>query len=122
MMKHPGIDMIENLRDRGDRDDIQIATRLRTEKAALNIAMEKTSMDNPAKLKPDDIKMLRGYEVALAYIDINDPTNRAATSRLKNAIEGYNSTGQPNDSTRYDARLKDATKAPTSRVSVNLDF
>ena len=122
MIKHPGIDMIENLRARGDRDDIQIATRLRTEKAALNISMEKTCMDNPAKLKTDDIKMLRGYEVALAYIDIADPGNKTAMARLKNAIDGYNSTGQPNDSTRYDARLKDALQPPKSRVSVNLDF
>lgn len=121
-IRHPGIDMIENLRARGDRDDMQIATRLRTEKAALNIAMEKTSMDNAAKLKTDDIKMMRGYEVALAYIDIYDPENKTAMARLKNAIDGYNATGQPNDSTRYEARLKDALQPPKQRISVSLDF
>ncbi len=121
-MKHSGIDMIENLRTRGDRDDNQIASRLRTEKAALNIAMEHTAQDNPAKLKPDDIKMLRGYEVALAYIAIEDLTNKTAIARLKNAIDGYNATGQPNDSLRYEARLKDAVKPPTSRLSVTFDL
>lgn len=121
-MKHPGIDMVENLRARGDRDDSQITARLRREKAALNIAMEKTCTDNPARLKPDDIKMLRGYEVALAYISIYDPGNKTATARLQNAIEGYNATGQPNDSSRYEARLKDATRPPSSRLSVSLDF
>lgn len=120
-LKHPGIDMVENLRARGDRDDKQIASRLRQEKAALNIAMEKTAQSDPAKLSGKDIEQLRAYEVALAYIDIDDLSNTIATSKLRDAIKGVNPTsGQPSDSGLYANRKEYALTHATERVTIHL--
>ena len=120
---HPGIDMVENLRTRGDRDDFQIKSRLLAEKAALNLAMERTSQVDPAKLNPKDIQQLRGYEVALAYIDVLDLDNKATTNRLRCAINGTNPSDQPNDSTRYAARREYAlAPKPGERVTSEISY
>ncbi|MFN3827256.1 MAG: hypothetical protein ACK4NR_06485 [Micavibrio sp.] len=120
-LKHAGIDMVENLRERGDRDDQQILNRLHIEKSALNIQMGKTE---PAQLKPADIQSLRKYEVAIAYLNIKDPTSDHAVSRLKKAISGFNPSDQPNDSLRYERRREYAlqTDTPKERTTIRADF
>ncbi len=122
--RHPGIDMVENLRARGDRDDDAITSRLRMEKSALNLAMERTSQEDASKLDPKDITMLRGYEVALAYLSIHDPQNMAAQNKLRCAIDGKTPTGQPSESSVYNARREHAitTNSPQARVTTHLDF
>ncbi|QQG35651.1 MAG: hypothetical protein HYS17_09010 [Micavibrio aeruginosavorus] len=119
-IRHPGIDMIENIRSRGDLTDEQILSRMHTEKAALNLAMHKTS---PALLKSEDISMLRKYEVGIAYIRIVDPENPARINALREAIKGNNPTGQPNDSLLYERRKEYALKdnRPGERLSIIFD-
>lgn len=118
-IKHPGIDMVENLRDRGTLTDQEILNRLHLEKSALNLLMHKTS---PALLKAEDIAMLRKYEVGIAYLRIADPENKTAIQGLREAIGGHNPSGQPNESLLYERRKEYALKDNQPRERLNLTF
>ncbi len=109
--KHPGIDMVETLRNRGDRDDGQIATRLREEKAALNLSIGKIAVKTPALIDGTDIAKLRNYEVALAYLRVKDPENDQQVDILRCAIKGELPVpaGHPSDSARYTAQKEHAS-------------
>ncbi|MCM2343689.1 MAG: hypothetical protein NDJ24_03935 [Alphaproteobacteria bacterium] len=118
-LKHPGIDMVENLRERGIQTDQEILNRLHLEKSALNLAMHKTA---PALLKSEDIALLRKYEVGIAYVRINNPDDQTAIHSLREAISGNNPSGQPNDSLLYERRKEYALKEDRPRERLSLTF
>lgn len=119
IIKHPGIDMVENLRGRGDLTDQQILNRLHTEKSALNLTMHKTA---PALLKNEDISMLRKYEVGIAYVRISNPDDQTGLQALRAAISGNNASGHPNDSLLYEKRKEYALKDNKPQERFNLIF
>lgn len=120
-LKHPGIDMVENIRARGAMDDQQILNRMHLEKSALNLRMCETE---PARLAQEDIQALRKYEVAISYLNIADPSNETALHKLRQAMKGYSPTDNPNDSLLYE-RKKDYAlndRSPKERVNIGVQY
>ena len=129
--KHPGIDMVHNMRERaGYTDDWEvnapldrdIMNNLRKSKALLDAQMSKTA---PEKVSDKDIFDLRKFEVAIVYAGLTDPENKTAQMRLKSAIEGRDAMNQPTDSARYASRkayAEENLSSPGARVSTTLEF
>lgn len=123
-IQHPGIDMVEKIRSKGDFDDQEILSRLRSDKAALNVSMERTKIDNPAKLDSDNITLLRKLEVGIAYLKVNSTEDVKGIDNLRAAIRGELPAleGQPSDSARYAAQKEHATAKPKDYGTVKFDF
>lgn len=115
-IRHPGIDMVDRMRDRGDMDEQQIRNRLSDMKSSLNVRMAK----DPASVTRENIENLHKLEVGLIYSYIIDPDNSTARNALNQALKGCSPTGQPLDSTQYRRQL-DVPDTPSDRFTVKFD-
>lgn len=118
-MQHRGIDYVHKLREDDTLDDAGVQKRILDERNALLSLLNRQEPHMREERHIDTYHML---EVASVYHNLGDPDHPSAQKRLRCAIDGTNTAGEPLTSTMLRREKESAAKQREAKARKKSGF